>query len=103
MVSDAVKKVLSAESASDSLIAQAKETSRKIIADAENYADEAVRKKSAEARKNADRLIAENEIRIDEYKRQAAEKCSAEKAALYSAADKNTDKTVDALINLLFG
>ena len=46
MVSDTVKKVLSAESASDSLIAEAKATSRKIIADAESSAEEAVRKKT---------------------------------------------------------
>ncbi len=103
MVSDTVKKVLSAESASDSLIAEAKATSRKIITDAESSAEEAVRKKTAEAEQEAERLQAENELRIDEYRRKAAEKFSADKAELYSAADKNKDKTVDALINLLFG
>lgn len=102
MASEAVKKILSAESEADRLNAEARKKAEEIINSAEQQAVVAIQKKLAEAKTEAEKIRKSNNVKIAEYTENAEKECAGILENIRSNSEKNADKAVDAVISSFF-
>lgn len=103
MASEAVKKVLSAETSADRLNAEARRKAENIVSSAHQQAVVAVQKKLAEAKSEADKIRKSDGARIAEYTETAEKECAEKLDIIRRMAEKNTDRAVNAVIENFFG
>lgn len=103
MASETVHRVLEAEKAAQARISGAKASGEKIVAQAEEYAERVMTEKMEQAEKDAEKIRAENRLKIEEYRTESAERFAAEKAEIIGSAERNLQLAADAVIDSLFG
>lgn len=103
MASEAVKKVLSAETSADRLNAEARRKAEDIVSSAHQQAVVAVQKKLAEAKSEADKIRQADSVRLAEYTKNAEKECAEKLDIIRRTAEKNTDRAVNAVIESFFG
>lgn len=102
MASDAVKKILSAESASNQKILQARQNAEEIITEAEKYAALAIQKKINYASGEVEKIRSDYMEKFDVHARQSETNCLEKIAEIRSGAEKNMDNAVNAVIKEFF-
>lgn len=102
MASDAVKRILEAESASEKKLAEARKQKEQIINDAQGRSSLTIQKKISDAAADAEKLGKEYSVRLAKYNDDAEHECEKKLAELKKTADKNMDKAVDAVIERFF-
>lgn len=102
MASEAVRKILAAESESDKLMAQARQRRDDIVSEATGSSSLAIQKKITEATAAAGKIRAGYAERSKKYAQEAEEKCSAQLDEIRSQAEKNMDTAADAVIKEFF-
>ncbi|MBR6242208.1 MAG: hypothetical protein IKQ90_01790 [Ruminococcus sp.] len=102
MASDAVNKVLAAESESGRVLSEARRQSEDIIRGAERDAALAVQKKISEASAEGSRLKAILNSRINTYEEEHDVVCNEELDRIRQTARENTEKAADAVIAKFF-
>lgn len=103
MASDAVKKILTAESEADRLNANARRKAEDIVSSANQRAVVAVQKKLAEAKSETERIRKSNSGKLVEYTEKAEKECAEKLAVIGRQVEKNTDNAVRAVISSFFG
>lgn len=103
MASDAVKKILTAESTADKLNANARRKAEDIVSSAQQQAVVAIQKKLAEAKSEADKIRKSNSEKLGEYTENAEKECAEKLDIIRRQAESNADRAVDAVINSFFG
>lgn len=102
MASDAVKKILSAETVASQKISEARQTAEDIITEAEKYSALAIQKKISKASGEVEKIRSDYMERFDVHARQSEAGCLEKIAAIRSQAEKNMDNAVDAVIKEFF-
>ena len=103
MASETVKKVLTAEAESDKAIAEARLTADKLVSNAEELAGRALSEKLEAAEKDCERIRADNQSRIDDFRRSSEESCRKQCEELKKLAELRMSGAADAVIGILFG
>lgn len=103
MASDAVKKILTAESMADKLNDEARRKADDIISSAHQQAVVAVQKKLAEAKAETEKIRKSDSGKLVEYTENAKKDCAKKLDIIRSEIEKNTDKAVNAVISSFFG
>lgn len=103
MASDAVKKILTAESTADKLNADARRKAEDIISSAQQQAVVAVQKKLAEVKSEAEKIRKFNSVKLGEYTEKAEKECAEKLDIIRKQAESNADRAVDAVISNFFG
>ena len=102
LASEAVKKILEAEAESEKKNAEARKRRDEIINDASGKSSLAVQKRISEASSETARLKKELEKKAAVYRKKAEETCDEQISDIRSAAEKNMDKAIDAVIAQFF-
>lgn len=102
MASDAVKKILSAESAFNRSISDTHKTADEIIKEAEKYSGVAVQKRITQASHEVDKVRLDYMEKIDVHSRQSDTDCDKKIAEIRLLAEKNMDNAVNAVIREFF-
>ncbi|MBQ9899474.1 MAG: hypothetical protein IJM44_08505 [Ruminococcus sp.] len=102
MASEAVKKILAAETESDRLMAEARQRRDDIVSEAEGSSSLAIQKKITEATAAAGKIRAGYADKAKEYAGEAEKKCSQQLAEIQRLAEKNMDSAADAIISEFF-
>lgn len=102
MASEAVRKILSAESTADKLNAEARKKAEDIISSAHQQAVIAVQKKLAEVKSEAERIKKVNSGKLSEYTENAEKECEKKLDDIRMETEKNTDNAVNAVISSFF-
>ena len=102
LASEAVKKILEAEAESEKKNTEARKRRDEIINDASGKSSLAVQKRISEASSETARLKKELEKKAAVYRKKAEETCDAQISDIRSAAEKNMDKAIDAVIAQFF-
>lgn len=102
MASEAVKKILAAESNSGQKISEARKRKEEIISDAEGRSVTAIQKKLSEASAESARIKEEYSKRLQSYNEKADAECSRKIEDIRRIADQNMDKAVEAVISRFF-
>lgn len=102
MASDAVKKILTAESTADKLNANARRKAEDIVSSAQQQAVVAVQKKLAEAKSEAEKIRKSNSEKLWEYTENAEKECSEKLDIIRRQAESNADRAVNAVISSFF-
>lgn len=102
MASDAVKKILSAESISNQKISQARQTAEDIITEAEKYSAIAIQKKISQASGEMEKVRSDYMNRLDIHTKQSDADCAGKIAEIRSQAEANMDNAVNAVIKEFF-
>ncbi len=103
MASDAVKKILTAESTADKLNAEARRKADDIISSAHQQAVVAVQKKLAEAKAETEKIRKADSEKLVEYTENAEKDCAEKLDIIRMETQKNTNKAVEAVISSFFG
>lgn len=103
MASDAVKKIISAETTAEKLNADARRKAEDIVSSAHQHAVIAVQKKLAEAKTEAEKIRKSNNSRLAEYTETAEKNCTEKLDIIRRQVESNADKAVDAVISGFFG
>lgn len=102
MASEAVKKVLLAETSADRLNAEARQKAEDIVSSAHQRAVVAVQKKLAEAKAEADKIRNADNTKLAEYTKTAENNCAEKLDLIHRQVEKNTDRAVNAVIESFF-
>lgn len=102
MASEAVKKVLLAETSADRLNAEARQKAEDIVSSAHQRAVVAVQKKLAEAKAEADKIRNADNTKLAEYTKIAEKNCAEKLDLIHKQVEKNTDRAVNAVIESFF-
>lgn len=102
MASEAVKKILAAESDSGQKISEAKKRKEEIISDAEGRSAMTIQKKLSEAATESARIKQDYDRRLEEYTKETEARCSGEIEDIRRIAGQNMDKAVEAVISRFF-
>lgn len=103
MASDAVKKILTAESTADKLNTDARRKAEDIVSSAKQKAVVAVQKKLAEAKSETEKIRKSDSVKLAEYTKNAEKECAEKLDIIRRQAESNADKAVDAVIDRFFG
>ena len=98
MASEAVKKILEAESESNRKISEARQKSEEIIRDAQGGASLLIQKRISEANTAALKSRSEYADKLGEYTRNAQAECDKQIAAIQQQAQQNMSGAVDEII-----
>lgn len=98
MASDAVKKVLAAESQSGKVIAEARKRSDDIISSAEHDAALAIQKRLSDAAAEGRRLKSISESKAATFRDEVDAVCDQQLEDIRKTAENNTEKAADAII-----
>lgn len=102
MASEAVKKVLMAETSADRLNAEARRKADDIVSSAYQCSVVAVQKKLAEAKAETDKIRKADNVRLAEYTETAEKDCTEKLDLIHRQVEKNTDRAVNAVIESFF-
>ncbi len=102
MASEAVKKILDAESESERKNALARKRRDEIISEAEGKASQLIQKRLGDAAAESRKIKAEYDKKLVAYREKAGADCDSELADIREKAEKNMQKAVDAVINEYF-
>ncbi len=102
MASEAVKKILSAESVSNHKISQARQTADEIITEAERYSAVAVQKKIGQASGEVEKVRSDYMKKLDVYTKQADADCAEKITEIRLQAETNMNNAVNAVIREFF-
>ena len=102
MASEAVKKILEAESESNRKISEARQKSKEIIRDAQGGASLLIQKRISEANTAALKSRSEYADKLGEYTRNAQAECDKQIAAIQQQAQQNMSGAVDEIIAKFF-
>lgn len=102
MASEAVKKILAAESGSGRIISEAKKRKEEIINDAQGKSVLTIQKKLSEAAAESARIKSGYDERLKRYNQKVEEECRRRTEELRRTAEQNMDKAVDAVISRFF-
>ncbi len=102
MASEAVKKILAAESGAGQRISEARKRKEEIINDAQGKSALAIQKKLSEASVESARIKSEYNIRLQRYSENIEAECSRKIEELRQIAGKNMNKAIDAVISRFF-
>ena len=102
LASEAVKKILAAESEAEKRNSEARKRRDDIITDASGKSSLAVQKRITEASSECARYKSELEKKSAAYRKNAENTCNEQISEIRSGAKGNMDKAVDALIERFF-
>ncbi|MBR1824821.1 MAG: hypothetical protein IJ779_11425 [Ruminococcus sp.] len=102
MASEAVKKILAAEAASDQKNSEARKRREDILTEAERKASLAVQKRISEASSESAKYKGELDKKAAAYRQNAEKLCGEQVDSIRSQAKKNMDKAIDAVIDRFF-
>lgn len=102
MASEAVKKILAAESGAGQRISEAKKRKEEIINDAQGRSVLTIQKKLGDAAAESARIKSGYDERLKKYNNKVEEECRQMTDELRRTAEQNMDKAVDAVISRFF-
>ena len=102
MASEAVRKILSAESESDKKLADARKLRDEMLDKASGNASLTIQKRLGEAAKESDRIRQEYSKKLETYRENAERAYRKKLEEISSGAEKNMDKAVNAVISEYF-
>jgi len=102
MASEAVKKILEAESESNRKISEARQKSDEIIRNAQGGASLLIQKRISEANAAASKSRREYDKKLEEYTKQAQAECDRQIAAIQKQAQQNMSGAADEIIARFF-
>ena len=102
MASDAVKKILAAESESDKKTAEARLRRDDIISAAEGNSARTIQKRLSDAAVESGKIRERLEAKLADYNKSAEAECEKELNSIREKAEKNMDKAVEAIISAYF-
>ncbi len=102
MASEAVKKILAAESGAGQRIAEARKRKEEIIDDAQGKSALAIQKKLSEASVESAEIKREYNIRLKKYSENIEAECSQKIEEIRQIANRNMNKAIDAVISRFF-
>lgn len=102
MASEAVKKILAAESGSGQRISEARKRKEEMINDAQGKSALTIQKKLSEAAAESARIKGEYDERLKKYNQKIEADCKQKTEEIRKTADQNMDKAVEAVISRFF-
>lgn len=102
MASEAVKKILAAESESGQKTTDARKRRDEIIENAMGNSSIIIQKRLSDANKESNRIRSEYDKKLDEYQKNAKTDYDYQLAELKAMSEKNMDKAVDEIIARFF-
>lgn len=102
MASDAVKRILEAESEANRKNAEARKRQEEMINNAVGNSALTIQKKLSEANAESDRIRKDYDAKLQEYRSNAEADFENELARLKDISEKNMSKAVEAIISKVF-
>ena len=102
MASEAVKKVLEAESESERKTAEAKQRRDEILMQAEGRSAHIIQKRLGDASKESAKIRNEFDCKLEDYKKNADAECEKQLGSIKALAEKNMNSAVEAVIREYF-
>lgn len=102
MASEAVKKILAAETGSGQRISEARKRKEEIINDAQGKSALTIQKRLSEAGVESARIKSEYSARLQKYNEKTEAECTRKVEEIRRTARHNMDKAVEAVISRFF-
>ncbi len=102
MALDTIKKVLSAESNADKVVADAYKEREEILRNAEADANRNIQQSISRAKSDAQQLKQQNKCELEKFSAATEKDCGEKIKEIKALAEQNMSKAVDAVINSFF-